>query len=79
MAASTLGANHPVNRKTTKRSVLYYGTDFLSSAGRHDGYDDTVAVTAGFGIPVWSHLNIPASPIVIDGVLGELAKLQKGN
>jgi hypothetical protein len=30
-------------------------------------------------VPVWSHLVLPASSIVIDGVLSEFAKLQKGN
>jgi hypothetical protein len=79
IAASTLGENHLVSRLNSRRSVLYRGTDFLSSAGLHDGYDRVVDVTAGFGIPVWSHLNIPTNPIVINGVLAELAKLQKGN
>jgi hypothetical protein len=80
IAASTLAGdnNHLVNHANTKRSILYRGTDFLSSAGLHDGYDEVINVTAGWGIPVWSHLNIPANPTVIDGVLGELAKL-KGN
>jgi hypothetical protein len=78
VAASTLAGddNHSVNHANTERSLLFRGTDFLSSAGLHDGYDEVVNVTAGFGIPIWSHLNIPANPIVIDGVLAELAKLQ---
>lgn len=78
IAASTLVSdNRPV--ALAKDSTLYAGTDFLSSAcQRGYGYRNVVHVTAGFGIPVWSHLNIPASPIVINGVLDELAKL-KGN
>lgn len=78
VAASTLGENHPINRANCKRSRLFYGTDFLSSAGRHDGYDETTPVTAAFGVPVLSHLGIPTNPIVINGILGELAALQKG-
>lgn len=78
IAASTLAENHTVNKANTKRSVLYRGTDFLSSAGAHDGYDEVINVTAGFGIPILSHLLIPNNPIVINGVLDELAKL-KGN
>jgi hypothetical protein len=80
IAASTLAGdnNHIVDHANTKRSILYRGTDFLSSAGLHDGYDEVINVTAGWGIPVWSHLNIPANPTVINGVLSELAKL-KGN
>jgi hypothetical protein len=76
VAASTLGENHRINRVNTKRSVLYRGTDFLSSAGLHDGYDEVVNVTAGWSIPIFSHLLIPANPIVIDGILAELAKLK---
>jgi hypothetical protein len=75
IAASTLAENHLVNHTNTRRSVLYRGTDFLSSAGFHDGYDEVVNVTAGWGIPVVSHLALPTNPIVIAGVLTELAKL----
>lgn len=78
IAESTLGENYPIDKHLTKRSVLYRGTDFLSSAGLHDGFDEVVNVTAGWGIPVWSHLCVPSQPIVINGVLAELAKL-KGN
>ena len=56
--------------------MLFAGTDFLSSAGQHDGFHKVVHVTAGWGIPVWSHLSIPASPVVINGVLDALAKLK---
>lgn len=78
IAESTIGDNHIINRTNTKRSVLYYGTDFLSSAGRHDGFDETIPVGAGWGIPVLSHLLVPSTQTVVNGVLGELAKL-KGN
>lgn len=79
VAPSTLADNFLVNHNKTKRSRVFRGTDFLSSAGLHDGYDEVTNVTAGFGVPVWSHLMLPASSIVIDGVLAEFAKLQKGN
>lgn len=76
VAASTLGENHTVNHTNTRRSILYRGTDFLSSDGLHDGYDEVFNVTAGWGIPIWSHLNIPNNPIVINGILSELNKLK---
>jgi hypothetical protein len=79
VAPSTLADNFLVNHNKTERSVLFYGTDFLSSAGQHDGYDAKFPVTAGFGVPVFSHLMLPASPVVINGVLAEFASLQKGN
>lgn len=78
VAPSTLAENHLINKENTKRSVLFYGTDFLSSAGQHDNYDEKTRVIAGFGIPVISHLSIPSNPIVVNGILNELAKLQKG-
>jgi hypothetical protein len=79
IAPSTLAGNNNerIDHDNAKRSILYRGTDFLSSAGLHDDYDKVINVTAGFGIPVLSHLRIPAESIVIDGVLAELAKLQK--
>ena len=78
IAESTLGDNHIINKTNTKRSVLYRGTDFLSSAGLHDGFDEVVNVGAGLGIPVLSHLLVPSTQTVVNGVLAELAKL-KGN
>ncbi len=41
IAESSLGANHPIKRTNTKRSVLWYGPDFLSNAGLQDGFDET--------------------------------------
>jgi hypothetical protein len=80
VAASTYARdnNRPVRHPQTKRSRLFYGHDAFSSAGRHDGYNETTDV----GTPdLWvaSHLSIQALPIVINGVLAEFAKLQKGN
>lgn len=76
IAASTLAENYPVNKSDTKRSILYMGTDFLSSAGMHDGYDEIRHVEAGFGIPVLSHLLVPTTSSVTNGVIAELTKLQ---
>jgi hypothetical protein len=76
IAASTLGDNHVINHTNTKRSVLFRGTDFLSSAGLHDGYDEVIPITAGLGIPVLSHLLVPTVDTVSNGVLNELVKLK---
>lgn len=80
IAASTLAETYPVS-KTTERSVLWPGTDFLSSAGQRGlGFTEVKqAVKAGWGIPGLSHLLIPSTDVVTEGVLEELTKLQKGN
>ena len=81
IAESTLGENHPIDRKNTKRAVLYSGPDFLSSAGPHDGFSKVVEVDALrrplLAVPVLSHVLIPFTDPVTDGVLDELAKLAK--
>jgi pimeloyl-ACP methyl ester carboxylesterase len=74
IAESTLAENHPID-KATKRSVLFAGTDFLSSAGQHDGFDVVRYVDAP-ALPVFSHLSMPS--LVTDDVLAELVRL-KGN
>jgi hypothetical protein len=76
IAESTLADNWPINKQLTKRSVLYYGTDFLSSAGQHDGFDTKFPVSAGWGIPGLSHLLVPSTDIVVNGVLKELGALK---
>lgn len=78
VAPSTLAGNNNeiINHSNTKRSIALIGTDFLSSAGRHDGYDEVINVQAGFGIPIFSHLLIPNQPIVINTILTELQKLK---
>jgi hypothetical protein len=80
IAESTLGQNHPINHNT-KRAVLFSGPDFLSSAGQHDGFNKVVEVDALrmplLAVPVLSHILIPFTDPVTDGVLAELAKLEK--
>ena len=76
IAASTLAINYPVDHAHTKRAVLWAGTDFLSSAGQHDGYDLVNHVSTGFGVPIWSHLLMSVSSVVSTGVLAELARLR---
>jgi hypothetical protein len=79
VAASTLAETYPIS-KTTARSILWPGTDFLSSAGQRGlGFTEIEKpVQAGWGIPVLSHVLLPATDTVTTGVLAELAKL-KGN
>ena len=61
--------------------MLYSGPDFLSSAGQHDGFSKVVEVDALrmplLAVPVLSHVLIPFTDPVTDGVLDELAKLAK--
>lgn len=77
VAASTLAETYPVS-KTTGRSVLWPGTDFLSSAGQRGlGFTEVKPmVSAGWGIPVLSHILLPSTDVVTNGVLEELAKLK---
>ncbi len=70
LAESSLGENHPIVKANTKRSVLFMGPDFLSDAGKTDGFDRIVQTDA-------IHLWIDFDSTVTDGVLAELAKLQK--
>jgi hypothetical protein len=68
IAESSLGNNHPINRSNTRRSVLWYGPDFLSNAGLQDGFHETNYVTN-------LHLTMNIDPRVVSGVLGELRDL----
>jgi hypothetical protein len=70
IAESSLGNNHPINRSNTKRSVLWYGPDFLSNAGLQDGFDETNYV-------VNLHLAMNIDPRVVSGVVGELRDLME--
>jgi hypothetical protein len=76
VAASTLAETYPIS-KTTKRSVLWPGTDFLSSAGQKGlGFTEVEKpVSAGWQIPVLSHLMVPGTDAVTQGVLAELKGL----
>lgn len=75
IAESTLAENHPIIKANTKRSILYAGPDFLSSAGQHDGFTDVIRVDA-IQVPIISHLSMDFVPEVVNGVLDELAKLK---
>jgi hypothetical protein len=68
ISESSLGLNHPITRENTRRSVLWYGPDFLSSAGLQDGFDKVNYV-------VNFHLMMNVDPRVVNGVLGELRDL----
>jgi hypothetical protein len=68
IAESSLGQNHPVEKKNTRRAVLWYGSDTLSSAGVHDGFDQANYIDS-------THLLMDTDPRVIRGVLDELKRL----
>jgi hypothetical protein len=68
ISESSLGRNHPIKKENTKRSVLWYGPDFLSNAGLQDGFDETNYVEN-------MHLLMDIDPRVVRGVLGELRSL----
>jgi hypothetical protein len=68
IAESSLGLNHPIRKETTRRAVLWYGPDTLSSAGVRDGFDAVNYVDT-------THLLMDIHPIVVRGVLDELKSL----
>jgi hypothetical protein len=68
VAESSLGNNHPIKRENTRRSVLWYGPDFLSNAGVQDGFDKTTYINN-------FHLGMNIDPRVVTGVLQELKDL----
>jgi hypothetical protein len=68
IAESSLGQNHPIEKKNTRRAVLWYGRDTLSRAGLHDGFDETNYVEN-------THLLMDVDPRVVRGVLDELKRL----
>jgi hypothetical protein len=68
ISESSLGRNHPIKKANTKRSVLWYGSDMLSNAGVHDGFDETNYIEN-------VHLLMDIDPRVVRGVLDELKKL----
>jgi hypothetical protein len=68
ISESSLGRNHPIKKKNTKRSVLWYGPDMLSNAGVHDGFNETNYIDR-------SHLLMDLDPRVVRGVLDELQRL----
>jgi hypothetical protein len=68
ISESSLGRNHPITRENTRRSVLWYGPDFLSNAGLQDGFDKVNYVNN-------FHLMMNIDPRVVSGVLDELREL----
>jgi hypothetical protein len=68
ISESSLGQNHPIKRENTRRSVLWYGPDFLSNAGLQDGFDKINYVGN-------LHLMMNVDPRVVNGVLSELRDL----
>lgn len=68
ISESSLGLNHPIKKENTKRSVLWYGSDMLSNAGVHDGFDETNYIES-------LHLLMDLDPRVVRGVLDELKSL----
>jgi hypothetical protein len=68
ISESSLGRNHPITRENTRRSVLWYGPDFLSNAGLQDGFDKVNYVNN-------LHLMMNVDPRVVNGVLRELRDL----
>jgi hypothetical protein len=68
ISESSLGRNHPIKKENTRRSVLWYGPDFLSNAGLKDGFDRIYYVDR-------FHLLIDVDSGVVKGVLDELKDL----
>jgi hypothetical protein len=68
ISESSLGRNHRIKKENTRRSVLWYGPDFLSNAGVEDGFDQVNYIDA-------FHLWMNVDPRVVNGVLGELQDL----
>jgi hypothetical protein len=68
ISESSLGQNHQIKRENTRRSVLWYGPDFLSNAGLQDGFDKINYVRN-------LHLMMNVDPRVVSGVLDELRDL----
>jgi hypothetical protein len=68
IAQSSLGQNHHIKKGNTRRSVLWYGPDFLSNAGLKNGFDEINYV---YNL----HLLLDVDPRVVRSVLGELKDL----
>ena len=75
VAQSSLARNHLIKKRNTRRSVLWYGPDFLSNAGLKNGFDKTNYVYN-------THLLMDVDPRVVKPVLDELydlAQLEKSD
>lgn len=75
IAESKLAMNYRINRERTKRSILFYGSDFLSSAGTDDpGFTEKIAVNNTL-IPIVEHLSLDVTQSVISRILAECTHL----
>ena len=75
VAQSSLGRNHLIKKRNTRRSVLWYGSDFLSNAGLRNGFDEINYVYN-------THSLMDVDPRVVKPVLDELqdlAQLEKSD
>jgi hypothetical protein len=70
IAQSSLGRNYRINKGSTKRSVLWWGPDFLSNAGLSNGFDEINYINN-------LHLWIDVDPRVVNSVLAELWDLKQ--
>lgn len=70
IAQSSLGRNYRINKGHTKRSVLWWGPDFLSNAGLRNGFDEINYINN-------LHLWIDVDPRVVNSVLAELWDLKQ--
>lgn len=75
VAQSSLGRNHLIKKRNTRRSVLWYGPDFLSNAGLKNGFDEINYIYN-------THLLMDVDPRVVKPMLDELqdlAQLEKSD
>lgn len=69
VAESVFAQNHKIDHANVKRSVLFHGPDWLSSAGLDGGFDHVVEVQGHL------HLSMDYAEQVVRGVHDELARL----
>jgi hypothetical protein len=73
IAESSLARNYKVNKKNTKRSILFHGADFLSNAGLDAGFDKV------FELPWYDlHLGADVDPKVFEITQLEVKALLEG-
>lgn len=68
IAQSSLGRNYRIDKRNTRRSVLWYGPDFLSNGGLKNGFDEVNYVNA---FHLWMNVDFG----LLTGVLRELKDL----
>lgn len=69
VAESIFAQNHKIDHANVKRSVLFHGPDWLSSAGLDGGFDQVVEVAGHL------HLSMDYAEQVVQGVHDELVRL----